>query len=45
MWKQDTGDVGGYLTSEFRQVLTSHLTKDFYVNIKGGDRPIGSKLL
>ena len=31
MWKQDTGDVNGYLTSEFRQVFTRSLTKDFYI--------------
>ena len=30
-WKQDTGDVNGYLTSEFRQVFTRSLTKDFYI--------------
>ena len=38
-WKQNTGD-DGYLTSEFRQVLANHLTRDFLSKIKGGERPI-----
>ena len=38
-WRQDTGDVNGYLTSEFRQVLNNVISKGLlYETLKGENR-------